>query len=116
MKKLFYLVIAGLLLIAHPVWAATVTLNLSWSVTNTPTVPASTYRVEENIAGTWGTVIVVPSTQLTHSIPGRALGMYTFRVTPVASGLDGTPSNTAICGAVAPDTTVSMTCSATVVP
>ena len=114
MKKL--MLILSLLLLASPAWAATVTLNLSWSVTNTPTVPATTYRVEENVSGTWGTVTTVPATQLTHSIPGRALGMYSFRVIPVANGLDAAPSNTTICGAVPPDTTVSMTCSATVVP
>jgi len=96
--------------------AATVTLNLSWSVTNTPTIPATTYRIEEKVSGTWGTVTTVPSTQLTHSIPGRALGMYIFRIVPVANTLDGTPSNETICGSVAPNTTVSITCTSIVVP
>ena len=114
MKK--FLLVLTLSLLSNPVWAATVTLNLTWTVTNTPTVPATSYRIEENISGTWGTIMTVHASQLIHTIPGRALGMYTFRVVPMANGLDGTPSNTCITGAVAPDTTVSMTCSATVVP
>ena len=116
MKK--FLLVSLFVFLASPTLAhaATVTLNLSWAVTNTPTVPATSYRVEENVSGTWTTVGTVAAPTLTYQIAGRALGMYTFRVVPIANTIDGTPSNTTICGAVGPDTNVSVTCAATVVP
>ena len=105
------------LLLSTSSWATTVTLDLAWSVTNTPTVPASYYRVEENVAGVWGAVVTVPATQLTYQITGRAVGgLYSFRVMPVKDGVDGTVSNISVCGALAPDSTLSLTCTASVVP
>lgn len=116
MKK-FIASIGITLLLCSSAWAATVTLDLAWSVTNTPTVAASHYRIEENVAGVWGGVATVPATQLTYQITGRAVGgLYSFRVMPVKDGADGTVSNISVCGALAPDSTLSLTCTASVVP
>lgn len=114
MKK--FILALSFLLLASPVWAATVTLNLTWTVQNSPTVPATSYRVEELVASTWTTVGTVAAPTLTYQITGRPLGMFTFRVVPVASGLDGTPSNVAICGALQPDSILSISCTPQVVP
>lgn len=114
MKKL--VIVVCFLLIGTVAQAATVSLQLAWTVTNTPTIPATSYRVEENVAGTWGAVTTVAAPTLNYNVTGRAPGTYTFRVIPVANGLDGSPSNTSICGAAAPDTTLSLTCLPLVTP
>ena len=69
-----------------PSVAQTVTLHLSWSVTNVPTVPTEEYRLEENVAGVWSEIATLPVTQTSFSVTGRAPGTYTFRVFPVAGG------------------------------
>jgi hypothetical protein len=99
------------------VWAATVRLDLSWTVTNVPTIPPTDYRVEELVSGVWTAVTTVPASQLTFSIPGRAVGpMYSFRIVPVKSGVDGTASNVSVCGIQPPDTVTSLTCTPVLVP
>ena len=111
------LALAFVLLASTGCFAATVTLDLSWSVTNTPTIPATHYRVDEQVSGVWGPVVTVPAKQLTHQITGRAVGnLYSFRVMPLKNGVEGVVSNTTICGATAPDTTLSLTCGVTVLP
>ena len=112
----FWLGLLGVFVWANVALAATVTNHLSWSVTNTPTVPADQYRVEKDNAGTWETVATVPGTQLTYDDAGLSPALYTYRIVPMANGLDGTPSNSHTCGAVGPDTTLTFTCSPEVVP
>lgn len=109
--------IALLLLTPALAQAQTVTNNLAWSITNPGSPqPATDFRIEKNIGGTWTALATVPSTQLTYADAGNAPGLYTYRVIPMRDGFDGTPSNSTICGAVPPDTTISLTCSAVVIP
>jgi hypothetical protein len=106
------------LLIIGVMWsaalAATVQLNLAWSVVGTPTVPATHYRIDESVAGVWVPVATVPAIQLTYSITGRAVGQsYTFSVVPLNNGVEGTRSNSSICGTVVtgpPTTTLTFSC------
>lgn len=95
--------------------AATVTNHLTWSVTNTPNTPATHFRVEKDMGGTWTPLATVPAPQMTHDDVGLAPGIYSYRIVPMANGMDGTPSNTTMCGAVPTDATVSLTCAPEVI-
>lgn len=115
MKK-WLLTLAGVL-IATQVQAASIILN--WSVTGTPTNPATHWRVEEQVSGVWGNItglpnpLVVSAATLTHTVTNRAAGsIYTFRVVPVRNGIDGTPSNQCSTGVLPPDSVVELKCSA----
>jgi hypothetical protein len=117
MKRLI-LALSFVLLASTSYAVPTVTLNLTWAVTNSPTIIADKYKIEEQVSGTWTTVATVPATQLTYSIPGRPTGsMASFRVTPLKAGIAGIVSNTSSCGGgFPPDATLGFSCSATVVP
>lgn len=99
-------------------WGATVTLNLTWSVTNTPTVSATHYRVDELVSEAWVARATVPASQLTYSIPGRAVDQtYSFSIVPLNGTVEGVRSKVSVCGTMAaPDATLTFSCTPTVVP
>lgn len=114
MKKVLMLALGLVLGLAVSAQAQTFSHNLSWTVDNPGSPePATEYRVEEqDSAGAWATLATVPATQTTFADTGNASGqLSTYRVVPMKDGLDGTPSNTVICGSVPPDTQISLTCS-----
>lgn len=117
MKKIC--LVLGVLLVSLPAWAASVRLDLKWSVVGTPATPAAQYRIEESVTGAWVVVAKVPASQLTYSIPGRAVGQsYTFSIVPENSVGDGPRSNSSVCGSVVtgpPTTTLTFSCTPTVV-
>lgn len=94
-------------------FAQTFSHNLDWTVDNPGSPePATEYRVEEETnTDVWSALATVPATQTTYSDMGNDAGLSTYRVVPMKDGLDGTPSNETICGAVPPDTQISLTCS-----
>lgn len=94
------------------------TVHLNWAVTNTPTVAPTDYQIEELVAGAWAEVAMVTAGQaMPYNIAGRAVGsVYTFRVTPYANGVRGTPSNQTSCGALPSDATLNITCTTSVIP
>ena len=97
--------------------AATVNLTVNWTVSGNQAVPATSYRIEEQVGGIWSSVGTVAAPTTTFQILGRPVGvMSTFHVVPVANGLDGTISNATTCGALAPSETLNVTCAAVVVP
>ena len=122
MKSLFFAALFVLFASVSCVEAQSVQLTINLTVTNLGSEPADTYRLEEEAPpGTWTAVTTIaapvpPATTASHVISGRGAGLYTFRWVPMKSGLDGMPSNAAICGAVPPDTTISISCSAQVIP
>jgi type II secretory pathway component PulC len=121
MKLLMSLSLALILsLMLSVAWAATVTLNLVWQVTNTPSIVATHYRIDESVAGVWVSVATVPATQLAYSITGRAVGQsYTFSIMPLNGGVPGIRSNVSVCGTVVtspPTTTLTFSCTPIVVP
>lgn len=120
MRKTFVTVCVLMLLAVSPAGAATITLNFTWSVTNTPTVPATHYRVDELVSGAWVARTTVPASQLTYAIPGRAVGTtYTFSVMPLNNGTEGIRSESSVCGTVVsapPTTTLTFSCTPDVVP
>lgn len=116
-KSLVGFLTFAILGISCTAWAATVTMNLAWSVTNTPTVPATQYRIDELVSGAWVARATVPASQLTYSIPGRVVGQsYSFSIVPLNGTVEGTRSNVSVCGTMAaPDATLTFSCTPEVV-
>lgn len=117
MKK--FLLVSLFVFLVSPILAHAATLTLSWTKVD-GAVPATELRIEEQVSGTWGNLqgatgpTVIPASSTQHVISGRAIGsIATFRIIPLANNVDGTPSNSASCGVLAPSTTINLTCSAT---
>jgi hypothetical protein len=89
--------------------SATITI----AKTNTATVPATGYRVEERINGTWGflqgksTATTIPATQLTYAITNLS-GTHEYSVVPFNDFGDGPRSNSALAAFLATDQTISI--------